>query len=484
MRAPSPDHATPPHALAYVLQRHDATRLHYDLRLEWRGVMKSWAVTLGPSLDPADRRLAIAVEDHPLAWNAFEGVIPAGEYGAGTVQIYDRGTWVPDAPDRVDADLAAGKLGFTLHGARLRGGFALVRMPPREEDRRQESWLLIKKNDAWARPGAGDAALADPTSVVSGRTLAAIAADAPPRRRRAQGGGGDGSAAAHGPGRVIWPVSDGRPALTRGDLLRYIEAYADRLLRHIARRPLTMLRAPGGIDGHVFLQRHAMKGMPAVIREIDLTDDTCEPYVYIEGVAGLLALVRLHVVEFHPWGATVDALNTPDRLTFDLDPDAGLDFGRVVSAAGELKQRLEAAGLAPFLKSTGGKGLHVVVPLDARAPGAAGWPAAKAFARNLCATMAADSPDRYTLTLAKKARGGRIFLDYLRNDRTASAIAPWSPRARAGAPVAVPLAWSALDAGLRPGGRPLASLLDAPVLPDSWAGFEAAAVRLPDLKPA
>ncbi len=166
----------PGQALSFVVQRHAARRLHYDLRLEWHGVMKSWAVTRGPSLDPADKRLAVEVEDHPIDYNAFEGTIPKPDYGGGTVQIWDRGTWAPLDPDTVDQDLGAGELKFVLAGERLHGGFVLVRMKPRRgESEKHHNWLLIKERDSAATPGAGDAVLRAETSVVSGRTLDEIA---------------------------------------------------------------------------------------------------------------------------------------------------------------------------------------------------------------------------------------------------------------------------------------------------------------------
>ncbi|HEX3993734.1 MAG TPA: non-homologous end-joining DNA ligase, partial [Acetobacteraceae bacterium] len=166
----------PGQALSFVVQRHAARRLHYDLRLEWHGVMKSWAVTRGPSLDPADKRLAVEVEDHPIDYNSFEGTIPKPDYGGGTVQIWDRGTWAPLDPDTVDKDLTKGELKFVLAGERLNGGFVLVRMKPRRgESDKHHNWLLIKERDSAATPGAGDAVLHADTSVVSGRTMDEIA---------------------------------------------------------------------------------------------------------------------------------------------------------------------------------------------------------------------------------------------------------------------------------------------------------------------
>ena len=159
--------------LAFVVQKHRATALHYDFRLEWKGVLLSWAVPKGPSLDPADKRLAMAVEDHPLEYAKFEGIIPEGEYGGGTVMIWDNGTWTPESPD-VDAALKKGDLKFTLHGKKLRGSWVLVRTRGRYQGGRS-SWLLIKHRDEFAR--AGDIAEEEPRSVVSRRLLVEIARD-------------------------------------------------------------------------------------------------------------------------------------------------------------------------------------------------------------------------------------------------------------------------------------------------------------------
>ena len=162
--------------LRYVIQKHDATRLHYDLRLEFDGVFKSWAVTRGPSMDPADKRLAVEVEDHPLDYGDFEGVIPEGEYGGGTVQLWDRGFWAPEDGADPAQSLAEGELKFVLEGERLHGGWVLVRMGPDGRRGKRNNWLLIKHRDSAARPGAGDAVLAEDRSVASGRTMDAIAA--------------------------------------------------------------------------------------------------------------------------------------------------------------------------------------------------------------------------------------------------------------------------------------------------------------------
>ena len=837
----------PGQALAFVVQRHAARRLHYDLRLEWHGVMKSWAVTRGPSLDPADKRLAVEVEDHPIDYNSFEGTIPKPDYGGGTVQIWDRGTWSPLNPATVDDDLAAGELKFVLAGERLHGGFVLVRMKPRRGDPDEHhNWLLIKERDSAATSGAGDAVLQAATSVVSGRTMDEIAAaegqgdpveqPKPPRKKssdaksttrsrktpasgrkasakaaavatevrrpalamqtRSRGtaiprfiapqlcrlvdtppsGAGwvhelkldgyrlqlrveagkpvlrtrtgldwterfpsiakaatalpdclvDGEAVAldakghpsfaalqatlagdqhapivyfvfdllhdghrdlrsdpletrkkllrpmvpedetalrylddfAGPGeavlgsacelgmegivskrregryvsgrgdswtkakcrgrdeflvggwskdkngrglgallvgayrdgelvylgrvgtgftaalgddllhrlaplripaspfvgrqpartsdvawadpqlvaevayggwteaegllrhpsflglredkpaaevnppdpptapdaveppskpraagtltishpdRELWPATKTTPAVTKADLAAYYARFADRLLADMGGRPLTILRAPDGVTGQLFMQRHLMRGQSPLIGTVKIAGQA-RSYLRIDNAAGLAALAQISVVELHPWGALADSPNIPDRLVFDFDPAEGLDFDAVIKAAVELRDRLTQVGLTGFARVTGGKGIHVVVPLTtSRRAAAPGWPEAKQFAHLICARMAQDAPDRYTTTMAKQARGGKIFLDYLRNDRFATAIASWSPRGRPGATVACPVSWTEVKPGLDPAGWHLPALLGAASLPpDPWAGFAAA----------
>jgi bifunctional non-homologous end joining protein LigD len=807
---PPGDVAAAGERLSFVVQRHNARRLHYDLRLEWGGVLKSWAVTRGPSLDPADKRLAVEVEDHPLDYAAFEGSIPKPDYGGGTVQIFDRGLWAPLDAARVDEDLDKGELKFVLVGERLKGGFVLVRMKPRGgKPEARNNWLLIKEKDSMAAPGKGDAVLSAMTSVVSGRTLEQIAkGDAPPKKAarkpnlprflepqlcrlvdtppageewlhelkidgyrlqlrieagavtlrtrtgldwthrfpsiaeaaaRLPDGIIDGEAAAldedgqpdfptlqavlsesskaplvffafdllhdgkrdlrgealearkqalrkrvpakapvlrflehfpapggavlasacrlsmegivskrrdapyvagrgetwtkakcrgrdefvvggftrglrgnglgallagawrggrlaylgrigtgfsadpaadllrrlaklqrrgspfagpqpaklsdvvwvepelvvevaHGgwtdeglmrhasfqglredkpaaevtpplepepasqkkavtakakavtanpgkakpplgmsnPDRVLWPATETTPAITKADLAAYYARHADRILEHVAGRPLSLLRAPDGIGGGLFFQRHAMPGQSPLIGAVQVEGQP-KPFMRIDDAAGLAALAQVSAVELHPWGARADAPGVPDRLVFDLDPDEGVPFARVIAGALELRDRLAALGLVPFARVTGGKGLHVVVGLaPPKGRDGPGWPEAKSFARLVCAMMERDAPKAYTTTLAKKARKGRIFLDYLRNDRLSTAIASWSPRGRPGAPVARPIAWSAVKPGLNPAGWTLDALNRGRMSPDAWADFGRSAGSLRD----
>ncbi|MFS3137059.1 DNA ligase D [Gluconacetobacter sacchari] len=764
-----PGKAAPVAGHRFVVQKHDARRLHYDFRLELHGVLKSWAVTRGPSLVAGEKRLAVHVEDHPLDYGDFEGTIPQGQYGGGTVAVWDRGTWTPlgDA----ETGLAKGHLDFELHGEKLAGRWHLVRMKTRANDRR-DNWLLIKGDDDAARGAADpDILVARPESVKTGRTIAEIADGAsgkapdapaervrgakpgdlpafvapalatlvtsPPTGRRwiheikfdgyrleariAQGavklltrggldltakfgdavrdalaalpvgtalidgelvveihsGGSDFSALQadlsdgradrfifyafdllyldgedlraarlsdrkaalrrimpRAPGRLRFsehfdedgplvlrhacglglegviskqadaPYRSGRgriwlkskcamrqefviggyvPSTSGGarvgalvlgvhdtqglryvgrvgtgfstrmaeDLFRALASigttvspFADRLaareargiryvrpecvaevafrawtadgrLRHasfrgirddkpateivrempvpqtppparsaterkrtvalthpdrvywpdagvtkegladyyaalwprmapfIVDRPLALLRCPEGMTGPRFFQKNVWKGMNAHIRALDdPADEAGDHLIGIHDLDGLMGLVQSAALEIHPWGASCRDWERPDQLVMDLDPGDGVPWEQVIDAAQAVRARLQTSGLTAFVKTSGGKGLHVVAPLKPVAE----WEAVKAFSKNLAQTLAADRPDRFIATITKSKRRGKILLDYLRNQRGATSVAPYSTRARAGAPVSMPLAWDELGA--------------------------------------
>ncbi len=790
----------------FVVHKHAARRLHYDLRLEHGGVLWSWAVTRGPSLDPDEKRLAVHVEDHPLDYAPFEGTIPRGEYGGGSVIVWDEGRWLPEHDP--DKGMKKGHLAFDLDGRKLKGRWHLVRLSPRPGEKR-DNWLLMKAADAFARPGT-DILEDEPRSVKSGLTVeqvgagkaakgetprvwhsgkkgagktaagkAAKARDAAPAfvapqlatlQRQAPEGAewlhevkfdgyriqavvdgtdirlltrtgldwterfGTGIVAALAKlkcrravidGEIVVPGTNGassfpllqadlsagrsdrfvyyafdllrldgedlraEPLVERkqalrellagrgeGSPLRFSEHFgepgrvmlehacrmglegvvskradapyrsgrglawikskctnrqefviggylpsgkagrglksllvgyreagrlkyasrvgtgfsakaaddlrarldrlkaqgrpfdeavpdarqaiwveprlvaevefrawtADRILRHasfrglredkpaeevvqekpkpakrkpsgskagdaaetsvalsspdkllwpqekvskrdlldhyalawprmepfVVGRPLALLRAPDGVEKERFFQKHAAPGMSErILRSHDPQDG--EEILYIRDFDGLAALVQIGVVEVHVWGCTVDQIDTPDQIVFDLDPDEGVAVEEVRKAALEVRARLEELALPTFVKTSGGKGYHVMVPLKPKA----GWDEVKGFANDFARAMEQAAPERFTATLSKKARAGKIFIDYLRNGRGSTTVAPYSPRARKGAAVSMPVAWADIDESVAPDAFRLGAKATRERLAgaDPWADF-------------
>ncbi|WP_134499113.1 non-homologous end-joining DNA ligase [Microvirga pakistanensis] len=491
---------------SFVVQKHDASRLHYDFRLELDGVLKSWAVAKGPSLVKGEKRLAVQVEDHPLAYADFEGTIPEGQYGGGTVLVWDRGTWEPEGDPQKGYD--EGRLTFRLDGEKLHGTWHLIRMAKRPRER-QESWLLIKADDPYARTeDVPDILEEEPLSVKSGRSIEEIAptrraakgtakrktaskkAAAPPVEKRASPAKRTATAKAakasdvavagipltH-PERVLWEDQ----GLTKQELAEFYAGVAEWLLPHLVDRPLTLIRCPSGAQKKCFVQRHSWAGMNYAIHSTMVPDTSGKLEVLtVTDIQGVVALVQSGVLELHVWGATMKDLERPDRLIFDLDPGEGVEWTQVIEGALAIRERLKALGLETFVKTTGGKGLHVVAPLRPKAA----WKDALDFARNMAEAMATDEPDRYTTTSVKNERKAKIFIDYLRNNREASAVAPYSSRSRPGAPVATPVAWEELTPDLKPNsftvpnlGQRLSSLRE-----DPWARMAQVDQVLPEVK--
>ena len=273
--------------------------------------------------------------------------------------------------------------------------------------------------------------------------------------------------------RVLYP----NQGLTKLDLAHYYERNEAHVLPGLVERPLALVRCPTGRGGSCFYQKHPGKAFPSDLPLVSIEQsEGPRDHAYVTSLADVIGLVQVGVLELHQWGCRVDDVERPDRMVFDLDPSPDVPWARTRSTAEALGERLESLGLSGFVRTTGGNGLHVVVPLQRRH----GWDEVKSFARALCERLAEDDPERLTTRIAKAKRGGKVFLDYLRNGRGATAVASYSTRARPGAPVAVPVRWDELDAGLKPDGyhvgnvgRRLAALRD-----DPWAGFEDAASRL------
>jgi bifunctional non-homologous end joining protein LigD len=454
---------------SFVIQKHAARNLHYDFRLEFEGVLKSWAVPKGPSLDPAVKRLAMQVEDHPVAYGGFEGIIPAGEYGGGTVMLWDRGTWEPigDAAE----GFRKGRLKFLLHGEKLHGGWMLIRTKAESEFHpEKQRWLLFKEHDDEARSAKAKSIVEElPASVATGRSLEEIANDqdavwssngrsngkARPTRRKARPKPPDpanlydarkkefAGVRLTSPDKVLYPEQ----GITKLELAEYYRTVADWILPQIADRPLVLVRCPEGRAKSCFYQKHPPPGSPDTLRRITIREKTkAEPYLIADDVAGLISLAQIGTLEIHAWGSRADKLEQPDRLIFDLDPDPTVAWSAVVQSAREVRAFLEELGLQSFVKLTGGKGVHLVVPIRRQHE----WDEVKAFCKLVADSIVQAAPDRFTANISKAARPHKILIDYLRNGRGATAVVAYSTRSRPNAPVATPLAWEELSAQMRP----------------------------------
>ncbi len=469
----------------FVVQRHRARRPHYDFRLEVDGVLVSWAVPKGPTLDPKARRIAIATEDHPLEYYDFEGVIPAGEYGGGDVIVWDRGVWTPAGTNDPAKALAAGELHFDLSGQKLRGRFVLVRTRSRSgSDSSDDSWLLLHKNDEFAEQGWDPEE--HPLSVLSGRSSDEVRSD-PDRLWRSDLPAGSASVALkpstwdsasddelaaldelrssgrwHVFGRdlrvtnldkELFPARPGEQAVTKRDLLRYAAQIAPVVLPYLSRRALNLHRYPDGAGSKGFWQRdlpdHAPDWLPRWTH-----DDTTQ--LVVDEPAALVWAANFGVLEWHAWTSQIDRPEEPTYALIDIDPGTESSWDDVLTLARLHRTAIEHLGIVARPKLTGQRGIQIWVPV-ARGPR---FHNTRSWVQGLSKAIGAVVPDLVSWQWQKEERSGKARLDYTQNAINKTLVAPYSPRAAPGAPVSAPIDWSELDdPTLRPDGFTISSIL-------------------------
>lgn len=452
----------------FVVQRHRARRLHYDFRLELDGVLVSWAVPKGPTLDPKARRLAVHVEDHPIEYAGFEGVIPRGEYGGGDVIVWDRGVWRPVEADPARA-IEAGTLHFDLDGEKLAGRFVLVRSGRGEKDQ----WFLLHKQDEHAQPGwdAED----HPRSVTTGRTNEEVAAapgarwhgDRPAAEAEEPVGGwaaptDDELAALDALGakgrwsvagrelaltnldKVLFPAAGDGRAVTKRDLIRYYATAGPVMLPYLAGRPLNTHRFPQGVTEPGFWQKELPRHAPDWLTT--WRNERAEPgearrYVVADSVATLAWLANYGALELHAWTSRAADVDHPTWVLFDIDPGPETTFEEVLELARLHRTALEHLGLTGRPKVTGQRGVQVWVPIAPHCT----FEQTRAWAETVSRTIGRVLPDLVSWAWTKDKRRGRARLDYTQNVLNKTLVAPYSVRPRPGAPVSVPLEWAELD---------------------------------------
>jgi len=406
--------------LRFVIQHHIARKDHYDLRLEFQGVLKSWAVPKGPSFNPKDKRLAILVEDHPLEYRHFEGTIPEGEYGAGTVMLFDEGYYT--SIGNFKNNMENGIIKFTLKGKRLKGNWSLIHT-------KENHWLLIKEYDKYCQ----DLDLNKyKTSIRTKRTMDEITKGKKINTKHTVEG-----IKITNPEKLIYE----KPNITKMEVIKYYQKIAKRMMPFLENRIISTVRCPDGIKNECFFKKHIEKESAGIsIIELKNKENKLEKYYYIYSIEGLINEVQMNSIEFHIWGSKVNDLENPDMLVFDLDPDELLSLKKLRQGVKDLKSILDELKLKSFLKTSGGKGYHVVVPINN-----INWEDFRLIAKNIAVLMESKWPEKYTSNIRKNKRKNKIFIDWVRNTRGATSVAPYSLRARNKAPVSMPISWEELD---------------------------------------
>ena len=435
--------------LRFVVQHHLARKDHYDFRLEWKGVLKSWAVPKGPSYNTQDKRLAVHVEDHPFSYRNFEGVIPKGEYGGGTVMIFDEGFYEPLGD--FEKNYQNGMIKFFLKGKRLQGKWALIHF-------KDDSWLLKKETDTFL----GFSNIKDyDTSIKTGRTMKEIESHGKIVTSKKEAIV-ENIKITH-PEKVIFD----KPKITKLDIALYYHHVAPRMLPFLQSRLISTIRCPEGIENEKFFKKHFQNNHPGLGKiQIPNEHGHKEDYYYFKSTGALISEVQMNSFEFHTWGCNVWNFNHPDILVFDLDPDEEISLKKVRQGVRDLKSILDELSITSFLKTSGGKGYHVVVPIHSLET----WDEFHDFAQNIAKLIEAKWPDRYVSNVRKEKRKGKIFIDWIRNTKGATSVAPYSLRCRKGAFVSMPISWRELDQ-IKPNGITMKEAIKRLQRKDPWENF-------------
>jgi DNA ligase D-like protein (predicted polymerase)/DNA ligase D-like protein (predicted 3'-phosphoesterase) len=455
----------------FVCQEHHASSLHFDFRLEIGGVLKSWSIRKGPSMNPAIRRLAVPTEDHPVEYLKFQGHIPAGNYGAGEHIIWDAGTYRLLEGDTAEEQFEKGKLKFELRGEKLKGAFSFFRLGGRDQ------WLLVKSKDKSADENwklellmpdeKGGKFIEEKTQsrrkthkVVKerGQNEEVIKLDAKPKKGEKLPSVADVLKAKNSKGdarvkvgeyvldltsldRVYW--SDA--GFTKADLIRYYLQISEYILPYLENRPLIMKRYPHGIKGQSFHQ-HDVDEVPEFVQTIALeAEDTgthTVDYVVCDNLPTHLYLANLGAIERHPFHSRVESLNFPDWFVFDLDPTDEVEFETICELAANTKEIIDRLGLKSYAKTSGSRGIHVYVPIKAKYA----YDEVTNLAERIAKLVARENPDIATVERSKqKRKKNQIYVDFLQNAYGKSVVAPYSVRPKAGATVSAPLEWSEVE---------------------------------------
>jgi bifunctional non-homologous end joining protein LigD len=482
-RTPEPAGETPASAadglLRFVVQRHRARRRHYDLRFEMNGVLASWAVPNGPTLDPAAKRLAVHVEDHPIEYLDFEGVIPAGEYGGGDVIVWDIGTWEPHETDDPVAAVAAGELHADVTGNKLKGRLILVQRGRGGEESNQ--WLLMHKHDEYAVPGwdAEDY----PQSVITGRTNDQVKADPdriwrsdlPPAeasvelRPRPVPGPSDAELAVldelgnNGTWPIfgrelrltnldkeLFPARSGEPPVTKRELVRYAAQIAPVILPYLAGRPLNMNRFPGGAAHPGFWNKQLPDHAPAWLprwHNPDAKEGRTTTYLVVDEPAALIWVANYGALEWHAWTSLAADPSSPTYALIDIDPGAATTWDDILVLARLHRTALAHLGLRAQPKVTGRRGIQIWIPVRAGLT----YQDTRVWVEQLSKEIGGVVPELVSWKWDVSERHGLARLDYTQNVSNKTLVAPYSPRAAVGAPVSAPIEWTELDdPALRP----------------------------------